>query len=116
MLDRKGLVNDLDWLEQDAIDEMYKERTSKISAEICKAETELTSIKFDTLKEMYDAITKAMSPESEPYFVKRNCWIAIAMLKMCFELRMIDTATRHKYEKLIDEHLAKVQEATTQYS
>ena len=94
-IDREGTINAIDWLEEEATEDVKATQIKRLREENAKFRFETEKRKCTTLAEMYGLIIKAGHYDLIPWYGRRICSQALALVQLSYEIEYIDSETRN---------------------
>ena len=100
MINREGTINGIEWLEEDANQEIMSkivEKNKAYESQVTKLATDNANQKFEQektkcifLAELYGTIERAYHYDNIPWFGKKVCYQAEGLVQLCRELKWVD--------------------------
>lgn len=103
-IDRTHVYNIMDWLEAEQNDKNNQSRVSELAEEIAILRRDEVSRNSIALNEMYGAVVRT-GYRSTPSYGIRVCYMAKAMVFLCYKLSYIDWKTEQDLLKVLDHRL-----------
>ena len=107
-IDRTHVYNVMDWIEAEQDEKNRGSKISQLAAEIAILRRDEFSRKTTALNEMYGAVVRT-GFTSAPNYGIRVCYMAKAMVFLCYKLSYIDWETEQMLLDTLDYRLDKFQ-------
>ena len=105
-IDRTHVYNIMDWLEAEQDEKNKQSRVSELAAEIAVLRRDEVKRHTIALDEMYGAVVRS-GHSSAPNYGIRVCYMAKAMVFLCYKLSYIDWKTEQMLLDTLDYRLDK---------